>query len=301
MLKLSIPVLLLVALPGRAAQLPVSVPVECGAELQNLELKVGSPPLLVCVAPEVATYLRFDTAILTEKTVLEGGEVSVTPSPTGVMLEATRGLAAGERRKLTVYFADGKEPSSATFVLVGQSSGKPRQVNVFRRDRTAASLRQEAEEQRQRAEVCEQQLARCSAQQAPPVLLEQLLRRGSASGLTLEWRQVEPPAGQRGGVTVRDISTTRVEVEEGQREAAVRLRLRNISTAEWTFEGASLAPGEGQALVGVRILAGTSLPAGVTRDLDVVVGPTQRELTGTYTLRLWGGGRELTLENITFP
>lgn len=301
MLKLSLSVLLLVALPGRAAQIPVSVPVECGAELQNLELEVGSPPTRVCVAPGVSTYLSLDTPVLMDRTVLEGNEISVTPSPTGLTLVATPDLAAGERRKLTVYFGDGKEPSSATFVLVGQGSGKPRQVNVFRRARTAASLRQEAEAQRQRAEVCELQLARCSAQEAPPALLEKLLKRGSASGLTLEWRQVDPPAGQRGDVTVRDITTTRVEVEEGQHEAAVRLRLRNIGTAEWTFEGASLAPLEEQALVGVRVLPDGSFPARFTKQIDVVVGPTQQELTGTYTLKLWGGGRELTVENITFP
>ena len=41
--------------------------------------------------------------------------------------------------------------------------------------------------------------------------------------------------------------------------------------------------------------------AGEAKALDVVVGPTPKELTGPYTLKLWGGGRELTLENITFP
>ncbi|MGZ3459694.1 MAG: DUF2381 family protein [Archangium sp.] len=301
MLKLPLLLLLLMALPGRATPVPDSTAVECGAELQNLELGADSPPMRVCVAPEVSTTLRFDTPLLVDRTVLEGSEVSFTPTPTGMTLEATRNLTEGERRKLTVYFADGKEPSSATFILVGQGSGKPRQVNVFRRPRTAASFRQEAQEQRQRAEVCEQQLARRSEQEAPPALLERLLRRGSATGLTLQWRAVELPAGQRDGLTVLNISTTRVEVEEGQREAAVRLRLRNSGTVAWTVEGASLTAGEGQALVGVRVLSGASLPSGVTRDLDVVVGPTPRELTGTYTLKLWGGGHELTLENITFP
>ncbi|MFY0572880.1 DUF2381 family protein [Archangium lansingense] len=301
MLKLPLPVLLLLALPGRAAQGPASTPVDCGAELQIVELEVGAPPVLVCVAPEVATTLRFDTPLLLERTVLEGSDVSFSPTPTGMSLEATRDLAAGERRKLTVYFADGKEPSSATFILIAQGSGKPRQVNVFRQTRTAASLRQEAQEQRQRAEVCEQQLAQCSKRATPTTLLERLLGLGRGRGISLRWRDVKPPSSPRGDLTVRTVSTTRVGVEDGQREAAVRLRVQNSGAEEWSPEGASLATSDGQVLEGVRVLSDASLPAGFTRSLHVIVGPTQQELTGTYTLRLWGGGRELTLENIEFP
>jgi uncharacterized protein (TIGR02268 family) len=300
-LKLPLPVLLLVALPGKAAQAPAAPPIECGAELQNVELEAGSSPILVCVAPEVATTLRFDTPLLLDRTVLEGGEVSFSPTPTGLSLEATRDLGAGERRKLTVYFADGKEPSSVTFILVGQGSGKPRQVNVFRQSRTAASLRQEAQEQRQRAEVCEQQLAQCSKQAAPTTLLERLLGLGMNGEISLRWRDIKPPSSPRGDLTVRDISTTSVGVEDGQREGAVRLRVQNNGAEEWSAEGASLETSTGQTLVSVQVVSDEALPAGFTRALHVVVGPTPRELTGTYTLRLWGGGRELVLENIEFP
>ncbi|WP_158502359.1 DUF2381 family protein [Vitiosangium sp. GDMCC 1.1324] len=300
MLKLPLSVLLLAALPSRAATVSPLPPIECGAELQNVELEVGSSPLLVCVAPEVATYLRFDTPILVERTVLEGGEVSVTPSPTGVMLEATRGLAVGERRRLTIYFADGREPGSATFILVGQSMGKLRQVNVFRRERSPASLRQDADEQRQRAERCERQLAQGRGQAGPTELLERLLKLGATSGISLRWREAKPPVGQQGDVRVLNLSTTHVEVEEEQRAAAVRLRLRNVGTETWTPEGASLAAGEDQAPGNIRVLPDVSLPAGVVRKIDLIVGPTQQKLTGTYTLKLWGGGHELTLENITF-
>lgn len=301
MLKLPLSVLLLVALPGKAAQIPAAPLIECGAELQDVELEVGSSPMLVCVAPEVATTLRFDTPLLLDRTVLEGSEVSFSPTPTGMSLEATRDLAEGERRKLTVYFEEGNEPSSATFILVGQGSGKPRQVNVFRQTRTAASLRQEAQQQRQRAEVCEQQLAQCSKQATPTTLLERLLRLGRGSRISLYWRDVKPQSGQHGGIEVRDISTTTVELEHGEREAAVRLRLLNSRQEDWRVEGASLTAGDGQPPIDMRVLSDTSIPAGTAREIDVAVGPTQQELTGTYTLRLWGGGREITLENITFP
>ncbi|QRK13367.1 DUF2381 family protein [Archangium violaceum] len=301
MLKLPLPVLLLVALPGKAAQVPAAPLIECGAELQNVELEVGSLPMLVCVAPEVATTLRFDTPLLLERTVLEGSEVSFSPTPMGMSLEATRDLAEGERRKLTVYFADEKEPSSATFILVGQGSGKPRQVNVFRQTRTVASLRQEAQQQRQRAEVCEQQLAQCSKQAAPTTLLERLLRLGRGSRISLHWRDVKPQGGQRGDIDVSEISTTTVELEHGEREAAVRVRLANNRQEDWRVEGASLTAGGGQPLTAVRVLPEAALPAGAVRRIDVVLGPTQQELTGRYTLRLWGGGLEIALENIEFP
>ncbi len=227
--------------------------------------------------------------------------MTVTPSPTGITLVATRGFAAGEQRKLTIYFADGREPGSVTFILVGQSTGKPRQVNVLRRIRTAASLRQEAQEQRQRAEVCEQQLAQCGKQATSTTLLERLLRLGKTDGLTLQWRKVNPPVGQRGDLKVVDLSTTRMKVEEGQREAAVRIQLRNDGKETWTVEGASLAAGGGQALPDVRVLSDASLAAGDSRGVYVVLGPTQQELRGNYTLKLWGGGRELIMEDIFFP
>lgn len=301
MLKLPLPVLLLVALPGKAAQAPAAPLIECGAELQNVELEAGSSPMLVCVAPEVATTLRFDTPLLLERTALEGSDVSFSPTPTGMSLEATRDLAVGERRKLTVYFADGKEPSSATFILVGQGSGKPRQVNVFRQARTGASLRQEAQEQRQRAEVCEQQLAQCSKQATPTTLLERLLRLGRGSRISLHWRDVKPQGGQRGDIEVSEISTTAVELEHGESEAAVRVRLANNRQDDWRVESASLSAGDDQPLMDTRLVSDAFLPAGAVRRIDVVVGPTQQALTGRYTLKLVGGGRELVLENIEFP
>jgi len=124
---------------------------------------------------------------------------------------------------------------------------------------------------------------------------------GRDSRISLQWRDMKPPSNQQGGIEVRDISTTTVELEHGEREAAVRLRLLSSRQEDWRVEGASLTAGDGQPPVAMRVLSDTSIPAGTARELDMMVGPTQEELTGTYTLRLWGGGRELTLENITFP
>jgi uncharacterized protein (TIGR02268 family) len=299
-LKPALPLLLLMALPGRAAPvLPISLG-ECGAELQNVELEAGMPAEWVCAAMDATTTLRFDTAILVEKTLLEGSEVSLTSTPTAVYLEATRELAVGEQRRLTVFFADGREPSSATFVLVGQGAGKPRQVNVLRQPRSAASLRQEVEEQRQRAESCEQQLARREGASASSGLLERLLGLGHLYGITLQWHEVGHFTDTGNNIAADKIWTTRVEVGGGQREASVRLRLRNDSTDAWTLEGASLTSIEGTPLVNVRILAGGPIPAGDFREIHATVGPTDQALTGTYTLKLWGGGREAFVDGVRF-
>jgi uncharacterized protein (TIGR02268 family) len=299
-LKPALAVLLLMALPGRAdSVLPVALG-GCGPELRNVELEVGTPPMWICIAPEVATYLRFDTPILVDRMTLEGDAISILPTSTGIMLVGTRELGVGERRRLTVFFADEHEPSSATFILVGHGTGKPRQVNVLRRPRTAASLRQEAEEQRQRAEACEQQLASREGASASSGLLERLLGIGRLYGLTLQWQEMGQFTGTGDNVVADNIWTTRVDVGGGWREAAVRLRLRIRSTETWTLEGASLASADGPPLMLVRVLPGAPLPSDGYGEIHVAVGPTDQSLTGTYTLKLWGGGREALIEGIRF-
>jgi uncharacterized protein (TIGR02268 family) len=216
------------------------------------------------------------------------------------MLVGTRELGVGERRRLTVFFADEHEPSSATFLLIGQGAGKPRQVNIFRRARTAASLRQEAEDQRHRAEACEQQLALHAGMVASSGLLDRLMRLGRPDGITLQWHAVAHFTSEGGNVAVRQPETALVEVEMGQHEAAVRFRLRNDGTEAWTLEGASLTSAEGVVLANVRVFAGGPIPAGDVREVHATVGPTDQALTGTYTLKLWGAGRETSVEGINF-
>jgi uncharacterized protein (TIGR02268 family) len=300
-LKPALALLLLMALPGRADSVLPVAPGGCGPELRNVELEVGTPPMWICIAPEVATYLRFDTPILVDRMMLEGDAISILPTSTGIMLVGTRELGVGERRRLTVFFADEHEPSSATFLLIGQGAGKLRQVNIFRRARTAASLRQEAEEQRQRAESCEQQLALNAGMVASSGLLERLMRLGRPDGITLQWHTVAHFTSDKGNASVRHSETARTEVEGGQFEAAVRFRLRNDGTEAWTLEGASLTSVEGVSLANVRVFAGGPIPAGDFRRIYVAVGPTDRDLTGTHTLRLWGGGREVLVEGVRFP
>jgi uncharacterized protein (TIGR02268 family) len=292
--------LLLVSLPGRADPVLPVTPGGCGSELRNMELEVGTPAMWICIAPEVATYLRFDTPILVDRVMLEGDKVSMLPSSTGIMLEGTQELRVGERSHLTVFFADGREPANATFVLVGHGVGKPRQVNVLRRPRTAASLRQEAEEQRQRAEACEQQLASHGAASTSSGLLERLLGLGHLYGLTLQWRAVRQFTSTGDNIVIDNIWTTRVEVGGGQREAAVHLRLRIRGTEAWKLEEASLSSAEGPPLMLVRVLPGAPVPSDGYGEVHVAVGPTDQPLTGTYTLKLWGAGREALIDNIHF-
>ncbi|HSP77714.1 MAG TPA: DUF2381 family protein, partial [Myxococcaceae bacterium] len=191
--------------------------------------------------------------------------------------------------------------SSATFVLVVEEQGEPRQVNLFRRARTAASLRLEAEQQRQRAEACEQQLSRCHDAAAPSGLLGRVPKLGGSNGIHLQWHKVRHPRNQVGEIEVWGCFTTRVEVEDGQREAAIELRLSNQGTGDWTVEGVSLVSAEGQPLAEVQVLSDAALPAESRSELHLVVGPTPRQLRGTYTLKLWGGGSEVTVESIVFP
>ena len=299
---LTLPLLLLgLPLPGGLSPPVPPQPLECGAALQQVELKVGAPAVPVCIAPEVTTTLRFDMPLAVDRTEVQGSGVVVTPSPTRFMLEATQALEAGEQRQLTVYFADGNEPASATFTLIVQAEGTPRQVDVLRQPRTAASLRQEAEQQRRRAETCELREAQREARAAPSSLLKQILPLDTAKALPLKWQWSELLGGVEGNVKVEVAQATQLAVGEGRYEAAVRLNLYNGSTEGWTVEGASLTPREGAPLAEVRVLSGTLIPAAVAKDIHILVGPMPRQLKGTHTLRLWGGGREARMEGLTFP
>jgi uncharacterized protein (TIGR02268 family) len=300
LLKPALALLLLMALPGRADPVLPVTPGGCEPELRNVELEAGMSAVWVCASMDATTTLRFDTPILVDRTMLEGSEMILTSMSTAVYLEATRNLAVGEQRRLTIFFADEHEPSSATFILVGQGTGKPRQVNVFRRARTAASLRQEAEEQRQRAEACEQQLASREGPSTASGVLERLLGLGRLHGLTLQWQEVGQFTDLGDNIAAENIWTTRLEVGGGQREAAVRLWLRNDGTDAWVLEGASLTSADGPTLVVERVFAGAPIKSNDHGEVYMAVGPTVQALTGTYTLKLWGRGREALMKGIRF-
>ncbi len=84
-------------------------------------------------------------------------------------------------------------------------------------------------------------------------------------------------------------------------EAAVRLTLANGGTEAWALAGASLTPQEGIPLAEVGMLPGTLIPAVAPKEIDILVRPTPRHLKGTYTLKLWGGGRDATVEGLNLP
>ncbi|MFY0583581.1 DUF2381 family protein [Cystobacter fuscus] len=91
------------------------------------------------------------------------------------------GFSARGESPVTVRFADGAAPASATFWLVGHAARGTRRVEVFREPRPAGALKRDAAEARAEARQCQEDKA-------------QLL--GCPASITFSpWRQLHFPIG----------------------------------------------------------------------------------------------------------
>ncbi|MFY0584314.1 DUF2381 family protein [Cystobacter fuscus] len=146
----------LLALAGQARGAALG-PGECVGDGGSVEVKVGAELAPVCLGAGGSTVLEFESAIVGERTVVEGGDVEPFTGVGGtkLMVDGAAGAALGVARLVTVYFGDGFEPASATFPLVVVADSTKRVVKVGRLPRTAASLREEVEDLTRSLAQCE--------------------------------------------------------------------------------------------------------------------------------------------------
>lgn len=299
MVKLTVTVVLLV-LAGQARGAAVEQGA-CAGEDRPIQVKVGGEPAPICVGSGATAVLDFESAIVEGRTVVEGGDVKPYTGEDGrsVALVASPGAAVGAARRVTVYFADGLEPASATFPLVVVADGRQRQVKVLRQPRTAASLREEVEDLTRRLVQCESRGPTTAG--GPAGALPELLAQNQELVSLLAWstaRDYVVRPGFEG--TVDGLRTLLLAGGGGRPEAAVKIRVKNRASESWEVEEATLVSGSGEALTRVRTLTPVVVAPSGDAAFYVVSEPTARAVPGAYTLKLRGRGRELVVENVSF-
>jgi len=266
----------------------------------------------VRVSPRHSTHLVFDAPLQPGGVEVDERWVkkAVNEAEGMVTLRPSGGPPPDEPLTVTVRFADGQGPGSATFRLVVHPTRGEYEVQVIRQPSTCVPVHQEARRQRERAERCEAALAQertCPEGPRPGGLTDVveagLLKRGlGIVGRTLErGKDFTQPPGKV--LVVGEASSYRAE-QPGR--VLLELHVENTDARPWTAEGvagAELVSTEGLRLRVVRVWQPMPLVQGAQRQLVVEAEATVEQLRGTFLLRLGeaGGSRTLTVHGVSFP
>jgi uncharacterized protein (TIGR02268 family) len=203
----------------------------------------------------------------------------------------------GERVRVTVRFADGAAPASATFWLVGHAARGARRVEVFRQSRPADVLKKEKDEAQAEARQCQEDKARLLAERKEPGGLMSVAWLESKGEVVSDniFQDLKPHP-------INALTTKAARSYSHPGSMAVRLQLLNPGADAWTAAGAMLKDSTGTE-VGLSAWQESAIAPG-TRG-SVVVGAEREpgKLGCPCTLKLWEaqGPRTVTLGNVTFP
>jgi uncharacterized protein (TIGR02268 family) len=210
----------------------------------------------------------------------------------------------GERIKVTVRFADGAAPATASFWLVGHAARGTRRVEVFRKPRPPDVCEKERDEAQAEARQCQEDKAQLLAERGEPGgLMGAVWLEGagvvSSDNILLTARK--PPANALGLDEARSYSYTPTG-ESRPASVAVRLLLRNPGVEPWTLAGAALVDSAGEQVELARWPL-APIPANGAGAVMVGIKGERAQLGCPCTLKLWEaqGPRTFTLENVTFP
>jgi uncharacterized protein (TIGR02268 family) len=222
-----------------------------------------------------------------------------------VTVNPRRGFLPGERVKVTVRFADGAAPASATFWLVGHGGLGARRVAVFRQPRPPDVLRKERDEAQAEARQCQEDKARLLAErQGPGGLMGAAWLAGTGSLASKELGSLMRQQPTNAPWT-RDAWSYSYTPAGDTRPAsvAVGLHLQNPGAEPWALAGAALVDSTGEQ---VELAAWQQAPIPANNGDGVVVVGIEGEraqLGCPCTLKLWEarGPRTVTLRNVIFP
>ncbi|WPB75570.1 DUF2381 family protein [Archangium violaceum] len=293
--------LALVAGNAGAAENTPRAPCEMGD--LRIELTAGPPsePPVLCTSPELTTTLLFDTKLL--RVELEGRERfhRVMEDTHGLTLVPSGAMLGEEPLRLTVYFADGAGPASASFLMMVHPALTARQVDVLRHTRPIALYELAERKAQTTAQRCEEEKTRLRAELDSPGGIRGLRSAGLVD--------------QSQGVRVHDI-TASIKQKPGSvlhissiwayrshRRIAVEMLLHNQSTTPWTAMDALLRCERGEELRPLPLSpTAPILPGQIDVSTMVEMDATIESAKGSCTLTLWGtDGRFITLGNVTFP
>jgi uncharacterized protein (TIGR02268 family) len=284
-----------------ASSLRIELPAEPGSELRE-----------VCISPEQPTTIHFDSPLVPDSMELQGRErfEDVAPGTRSLTVFAPADLQSGERLKMTVRFADGAAPTSATLLLVGHPALGIRDVDVFRHKRTVEDYQREAQEEREKSQRLGEELKRMRLESGPggitDLIITGVMDRGGIVVREL-LRDASTPSSnalELDAAYSYRLTTMRKEGDDTVVRVAVELRLLNPGTLPWTVRGAALVrKGQGAKPVTMLWQSLPILPGAKEPGLVVVEWVlTAREAQGTFTLKMWdeSGSRLVSLGNVTF-
>jgi uncharacterized protein (TIGR02268 family) len=261
----------------------------------------------VCVSPDEPTAFLFDSRVAAGAVEFqpEGRLADWAQGKEGLSLHVIpRGdYLPGERVRVTVRFADGAAPASATFWLVGHAARGARRVEVFRQSRPADALKRERDEAQAEARQCQEDKTRLLAERKQPggLMGAAWLEREEnevASKDIWEGLKQHPASALRTG-KARSYSQSKGYTHPGG--MAVRLQLSNPGAEPWTAAGAVLKDATG-AEVELSAWQESAIAPGAFG--FVVVGAEREpgQLACPCSLKLWEaqGPRTVTLGNVTF-
>ncbi len=293
---------LLAGVPATAQ--PASEPWNTAGE-RHLELTAdgtGQQPE-VRISPHRATTLVFNAPLFPGGVRVEDERLvalAVNEARSMVTLLPSEVPPEGTPMSLTVRFTDGALPERVTFRLVPHPEAE-RQVQVYRQPRSADSYKQEAQQERKRAERCETELARTQAEH--PEGLMGLFNAGLVGkGRVLEEKNLTGSITQRPGETLRVNDAYTYRAAQAQL-VAVELWVENTGNQTWTQEGAELVSAEGTRLEVLRVWPLLPIAPGGRRQLVVEAKATEKQSRGTFLLELReaGGADTVTVRGVTFP
>jgi len=210
----------------------------------------------------------------------------------------------GERVKVTVRFADGAAPASASFWLVGHAAKGTRRVQVFRKPRPPDVCEKERDEAQAEARQCQEDKARLLAEREEPggLMGAAWLEGAGVVAFKPLRRLTEQPANALGVKEARSYSYTPTG-ETRPASVAVWLLLKNPGAEPWTLAGAALVDSAGEQVELGRWPLAPISANGAGAVVVGIEGERAQQLGCPCTLKLWEatGPRTVTLGNVEFP
>jgi len=300
---------LLAALLAGAAQAAEPPPVPRCAATARFDLAAGSPEGApdVCASADETTTFVFDSRVAAGAMEFQPGErlAHWALGQDGLSVYATprADYLPGERVKVTVRFADGAAPASASFWLVGHASRGTRRVEVFRQPRPPDVLKKERDEAQAEARQCQEDKARLLAEREEPggLMGAAWLEESGVVAFKKLALLTEQPANALRLDEARSYSYTPTG-ESHPASVAVRLRLTNADAEPWTLAGAALVDSAGEQVELARWPL-APIPANGAGAVVVGIKGERAQLGCPCTLKLWEatGPRTFTLGNVEFP
>ena len=305
-----------VALPALAQ--PPPEPWEPGVRHLQLSPRAAEEVSELRITPGRALTVEFDSPV---RPLRQGGVeleergrfrlVSLDEEGRVLTLVLAPGQLPDKPPRLTVHFADGAAPASATFRLVAHPAQAQTHVQVYRQPRSAEVCCAQADAEREKALRCQVELERTRAEASArgPAGLIGLRSQGllDKEGVRTQWLDVQtltraPANALRPWNATAFRSAAPKQQGEAQRvRVAVLLRFKGPGAGNWKAEGAQLAA-RGGAGRNVTVWQSPTNEPGFT-EVMVETELTEEEARGRFTLKLWdaSGTRTVTLGGVTFP